>query len=643
MGSVHSFVETFRNLLKLEHEAEKRENETLLDRTNENVAASKGIVLLHLKVQDIEGGLLGKTLVTLQNRGATAVLPAHSLSQHDIVRIRPMKDNQESTSVEGVIYKLLEGSVTVAVDDDGTGLDELLGVPVKVEKIANHVTYKRLSWTLDELAKQEHRGSDCGAYEVLFNGREPRYAENAGAEVEFLNKDLDESQREAVIKSLSSKDITLIHGPPGTGKTTTLVEYIRQEVLRGSRVLACAGSNIAVDNIVEGIVKKSKKSRKGINIVRIGHPARMLPQILEVSLDYKVLHSDQSQLARECREEVKQLNRRLLKLTDRKDREERRQVRQDIRYLYKEERKRQKTAVERCLNQAQVVACTLSGAASFQVSQLPHFDVVVIDEAAQSTEPSCWSALLQGKRSVLLGDHLQLPPTIISDIASRKGLSVTLFERLNSLFGAKIGHMLVTQYRMNEKIMTWASEEMYGGQLTAHASVAQQTLTEAPVLLFIDTAGCDMEEQREEDGDSLRNPEEARVVMKYVQELTAASGIPVSSIGIITPYSAQVSLLRSMRNEQDSGWSLGQDLEVSTVDGFQGREKDVVIISMVRSGNEQVGFLADSRRMNVAITRAKRHSVIVGDSETISKDPFLARLVTYFEENGEYQSAESYR
>lgn len=371
----------------------------------------------------------------------------------------------------------------------------------------------------------------------------------------------------------------------------------------------------------------------------------MLPQVLEVALEYKVLHSDQSKLARECRDEVKQLNRRMLKLTSRKDRDERRQVRQEIRYLYKEEKKRQRAAVDRCLEQSQVVACTLSGAAAFQVSKLPLFDVVVIDEAAQSTEPACWSALLRGKRCVLGGDHLQLPPTIISNKAAKRGLSVTLFERLHALHGSQIGQMLVTQYRMNEKIMAWSSKEMYDGKLLAADEVADATLDHLPVLLFIDTAGCDMEEQREEDGESLRNPGEAEVIMKYVSRL-ASSGVPLASIGVITPYSAQVNLLRSLRNDEEDRWGFGaaaRELEVSTVDGFQGREKEVVVISMVRSGaNRQVGFLSENRRMNVAITRAKKHVVLVGDSETISSDKFLGRLVAYFDEHAEYDSAGSF-
>ena len=193
---------------------------------------------------------------------------------------------------------------------------------------------------------------------------------------------------------------------------------------------------------------------------------------------------------------------------------------------------------------------------------------------------------------------------------------------------------------------------MYGGKLEAASCVADGTLEDLPVLLFIDTAGCDMEEQREEDGESLRNPGEAEVVIKYVRSL-AEKGIPLSTMGIITPYSAQVSLIRSLRNERLEDL-LGegvtqQDLEVSTVDGFQGREKDVIIISMVRSGGKSVGFLAENRRMNVAITRAKKHVALIGDSDTIrglegegDGESFLARLVGYFEDVGEYDSASSY-
>ena len=293
------FTARMRQLLELEFEAEKEESSTMLEKTDESVAARRGLVLLHMRIQDIEGGLLGKTLVTLQrNKGGTTVLPAHSLSQHDIVRVRPMKAKQQISGVEGVegvVYRLLEDSITVAVDsmvdgesadDEGPAVDDLVGQSVKVEKVANYVTQKRLTWTLDQLDRQGQASASetCGAYRVMFMGQAPRFAP-MGAEggVKFFNKTLDESQRVAVVKALASQDVALVHGPPGTGKTTTLVEFIRQEVARGSRVLACAGSNVAVDNIVEGLLKAGKKSMSS-KVCMVDTAALTLTLILTPSL-----------------------------------------------------------------------------------------------------------------------------------------------------------------------------------------------------------------------------------------------------------------------------------------------------------------------------------------------------------------------
>jgi superfamily I DNA and/or RNA helicase len=640
-STVEDFVTKMRHLIDLEHEAEKKESQQVLERTSDGVAASKGFVLLNLRVQDMDGGLLGKTLLTLSrnkgNENDDNPLPPHKFSQHDIVHIQPNKSEKgRQFRVEGVVYRLSDSTITISIDDFPD--DDLIYVPLKVEKIANYLTYKRLSDTLTLLEKAHHENPVCA---VLFERKRPSFNDS----IDFipLNKNLDSSQKEAVKKSLQAQELALIHGPPGTGKTTTLVEYISQEVIRGKRVLACTGSNIAIDNIVEGLSKVTLPSSKSIDVVRLGHPARLLPETLKFSLDYKVLHSDEAGLAQDCRKEIKQLNKRLLRLKS-KDYEERRDIRREIRHLCKEERQRQKSAVDRALSNAHVISCTLSGAASFQLSKVPVFDVIVIDEAAQSTEPSCWGAILRGKKCVLAGDHLQLPPTILSDEAARKGLSNTMFERAQSLWGNEISQMLSVQYRMNAIIMQWSSDELYNSGVYAHHSVASHTLngegarTSVPVLLFIDTAGCNMEEQRDEDCDSLSNAEEAEIAMKHVETL-CNSGIDTAKIGIITPYSAQVNLLRSLRNSM-----FGPELEISTVDGFQGREKDAIIISMVRSNtHNEVGFLKDCRRMNVAITRAKKHCAIIGDSETISSDKFLDRLVYYFQENGEYESAESYR
>lgn len=294
-----------------------------------------------------------------------------------------------------------------------------------------------------------------------------------------------------------------------------------------------------------------------------------------------------------------------------------------------------------------MLCCTLTGAASRDVERMA-FDLVVIDEAAQAIEPACWIPLLRARRAVLAGDHLQLPPTVMSEEAARKGLARTLFERLQEQFGGgAVGRMLTVQYRMHEGIMRWSSDELYGGRLTAHASVACHTLADLrpamgdaaatlPVLLLIDTTGCDMPEKVEDEGDSKWNEGEAKVVISHVQRLVAA-GVRPDEIGIITPYNAQVAVLRELRTDALRA------VEISSVDGFQGREKEAIVISTVRSNaTREVGFLADHRRFNVAVTRARRHCAVVADAECIATNAFLKRLVDYFSEHGAYASAAEY-
>ncbi|KAL4427329.1 hypothetical protein ABPG77_003238 [Micractinium sp. CCAP 211/92] len=636
------FIARVLPLLDMEREAEVAQAEEALAAGSPESAAARGRALLNLRLADAEGGLLGRTLLTLVNNkgGGSEPLPPHKFSPHDIVRVRPSKgDGSGAPLAEGVVYRVRDSAITVAVDDVP---DEGLDVPLRLEKMANEVTYQRLRAALTCLGGEGQRGPAAPLVDVLFGRRSPRFDSTAPA-WQPLNGGLDESQQRAVTLALAAQDVALIHGPPGTGKTTAVIELICQEVARGNRVLACAASNVAVDNLVERLARQDGR----MPIVRVGHPARLLPQVLENSLEARVLQSDNSALAKDCRREMRTLNQRLLKLVSRKDRDERRAVRQELRQLAREERKRQERAVQEVLQGAQVVCTTLTGVGTRQLESL-HFDVVVIDEAAQALEPACWAALLKGRKAVLAGDHLQLPPTVISEQAARAGLSRTLFERLQDLWGEAASEMLTVQYRMNSDIMEWSSQELYGGRLAAHESVAGHTMAgvagataaaaELPVLLLIDTTGCDMEEQQEEEGDSKWNDGEARVVMEHVRRLMAA-GVPASDIGIITPYNAQVTRLRELRPE-----ALAGRLEISTVDGFQGREKEAIIISMVRSNaSRTVGFLADARRMNVAVTRARRHCALVCDSETVSAaDPFLARLLGYFEAHGEYASAGEY-
>ncbi|WCJ33922.1 DNA-binding protein putative [Euphorbia peplus] len=632
--SLSEFVSLTSPLIDLEKDAEISSSITSGALRNLDNAQKRGSTILNLKCVDAQTGLMGKSLLEFQsNKGD--VLPAHKFGTHDVVVLKPNKADLGSPALgQGVVYRLKDSSITVAFDDVP---DDGLNGPLRLEKVANEVTYRRMKETLIQLSKGVQKGPASDLVPVLFGERQPTMTKKGVALTPF-NANLDHSQKDAISKALSSKDVFLLHGPPGTGKTTTVVEIILQEVKRGSKILACAASNIAVDNIVERLVPHRVK------LVRVGHPARLLPQVLDSALDAQVLKGDNSGLANDIRKEMKALNGKLLKT---KDKGTRRDIQRELRILSKEERKRQQLAVADVIKNANVVLTTLTGALSHKLDHIS-FDLVIIDEAAQALEVACWIALLKGSRCILAGDHLQLPPTIQSVEAEKKGLGRTLFERLADLYGDEVTSMLTVQYRMHELIMNWSSKELYNSKVKAHASVAahmlfdlegvkKSSVTES-TLLLIDTAGCDMEEKKDEE-DSTLNEGEAEVAVAHAKRLVE-SGVQASDIGLITPYAAQVVLLRMLRSNEDKL----KDVEISTVDGFQGREKEAIIISMVRSNSKkEVGFLSDHRRMNVAVTRARRHCCVVCDTETVSSDGFLKRLIDYFEEHGEYASASEYQ
>lgn len=636
------------DLLELEREAEEAQAQEILRGLSPEAAARRGRALLGLTATDLRGGLLGQTIVTLElasrpNGSDALPLPPHKLSPHDVVCLRPNKSSAEGEPLaSGVVYRIRDTQIELACDDMP---DELSGT-LRLERLSNEATHKRLVSAVERVGKYggSSDAKQPGAHlvGVAFGDSKPRVSKT-GKEVEWINTALDASQRGAIEHALRCVDFALIHGPPGTGKTTAVVEYVAQEVARGSRVLACTASNIAIDNLVERLMKIKLPEGGEMRLVRVGHPARLLPSVLAASLEAQLLASDNSKLAKDCAKESKILRRKLLKLNDRKDRVERNEVRKELRVLAKEERNRQKAAMRDVVDGARVVCSTLSGALSGTL-KFQDFDVVVIDEAAQALEAACWGAVLKGKKTVLAGDHLQLPPTVISDKAQAKGLSDTLFQRLHDMYGDLVARMLTVQYRMHADIMTWSSEAMYQGKLTAAESVATHRLRgdgedDPPVLLLIDTAGCDMDERVEEDGESKENPDEAAVVMEVVRRLVARHDVAVDDIGVITPYNGQVTVLRELRARDDAL----KNLEVSTVDGFQGREKEAIIISAVRSNaSGEVGFLSDSRRMNVAVTRARKHCCLIIDSDTVSSDRFLATLVEYFETHGDVASAAAY-
>lgn len=943
---------------------------------------AQGIILQRLTVLDISTGLFGRSLLQVGD-AFNRPLPSHKFSVGDVVGIRVVRrdassggsssGHENSTAysssdggvnggggglrasydVSGVVTSAhSETSITIALDDSDSNSNNnsggggggsggrsaantvsilpTVGDKVRVDLLADDVTYKRLVEGLRFASSTAHHGPAARLIDILFPSSDlddegssssissstssssssafytrPRFldkvppttlsqskknATGAGGggagqnypvgttktsrttleNVEDDNEDdlngvsslsslsssfgftplhtsLNPSQMSAINAALRAEDLTMIHGPPGTGKTTTVVEYIRQEVLRGKRVLCCAPSNVAVDNLLERLASSSSSLR----LVRLGHPARLSSKIIAHSLEAQVYKAEETSIVDEVRKELAAVGGQLRKSRgspplvgqfEHLSTMSRPMLKAEEKRLRSEIRRREEAVVANVLKQADVVLSTVTGAGTKLLKKLISspsstgnkasgggggfvFDVVVIDEVAQAVEAACLIPILQGRKLVVAGDHCQLPPTIMSREAANGGLQSTLADRIVRRFGGggesdtntnsnlvisdqshhegdsttsspslkaaqayhhmKINnsspgvvHMLTLQFRMNEVISRWSSDALYFGRLNADVSVANHTLRDLPYriderskrlnsshnggrissdfefdetdddnrvivsaekltflrsiaatsartsleiarqgsgggdkeesgktsrhdsksaaplldeqtalaviaqttssssssfllhggihnqnvvsidigalcapMLLIDTAGCGLSEHRDVGAsESTSNAGEADIVLKHVIALVTF-GVKAKDIAIVTPYNAQVSLLRAylLGGSEGSESSPGADLnlsgvEVRSVDGFQGQEKEAIVLSLVRSNNSrQVGFLSDYRRLNVAVTRARRHVAIICDSDTVGSDKFISGLLRYANDNGEVRSAEDYR
>lgn len=621
-----SFVQEQLRLLGLERDAEIAAAERLLQLRSDAELIARGVSLLRLEVADLEPGFGGRLHAILRpSRGGE--LPSHRFGPGDVVAVRAGRG--EPPLCSGVIVRARGDQVIVALDDDDVDLPGL----VRIDQVATDVTFRRLGAALRELAR-DRKGDAARFVDVLFGEREPTSGGRPRSdEITWFDPALDASQREAIGLALRSEQIALIHGPPGTGKTTATVELIRQVVARDGRVLACAPSNVAVDNLAERLV------RAGLRVVRLGHPARVQAHVRDVSLAEQVAQAPEQKLLRDVRREIEQGLRAVQRAKSRSDRAA---AREQVRGLRREMRQLESAITRGLVDAAEVVLATTTGAADPMLAEL-QFGLVVVDEAAQALEAACWIPLQHATRAVLVGDHCQLPPTIQSAEAAAAGLAHTLFERLAaSPHGPSFTSMLTRQYRMHARIMAWSADRFYDGRLQAADAVAGHLLTDldgvattewtSEPLCFVDTAGCGHDETVGDDEGSKSNGGEAGLVAHVVTSLLEA-GVPANAIAVVTPYNAQVQLLR-----ERLGGIVG--LEIGTVDGLQGREKEAVVVSLVRSNEDgSVGFLAELRRLNVALTRARRHLTIVGDSATLAHDRDLRQLVDHLQQHACYRSA----
>lgn len=441
---------------------------------------------------------------------------------------------------------------------------------------------------------------------------------------------LNASQEKAVNEILWAKDVAIVHGPPGTGKTTTLVEAINETLMRESQVLVCAQSNMAVDWISEKLVDR------GVNVLRIGNPTRVNDKMLGFTYERRFeAHADYPQLWA-IRKAIRELRQQ------KKGRDER--------FHQKMERLKSRAAeLEIRINaeifgEARVIASTLVGAAH-RLLEGRRFETVFIDEAAQALEAACWIPLRRASRVILAGDHCQLPPTVKSMAALKGGLGKTLMERLVEIKPACVT-LLQTQYRMHEQIMRFSSDYFYGGKVETAPQIKYRGILDYDIPIEWDspkeTSETDAHDHTGEAfvGDTYGriNKGEAQLTLDKLQQYFNKIGKQRIlderiDVGVISPYRAQVQYLRQLISKRDFFKPFRKLISVNTVDGFQGQERDIIIISMVRDNEQgQIGFLRDLRRMNVAITRARMKLIILGNTATLTKHPFYRQLYEYIQE-----------
>ena len=504
--------------------------------------------------------------------------------------------------------------MVVALPDSGRIVDLQRQDALGVQLFFDETSYRLMFEALDRVIRA--RSGRLADLRDIFYTKAPasRYTFDA-MRFPWLNA----SQEKAVNEVLWAKDVAVVHGPPGTGKTTTLVEAIFETLRRESQVLVCAQSNMAVDWISEKLVDR------GINVLRIGNPTRVNDKMLSFTYERRFeAHPDYPQLwsIRKAIRELRQQRKHADSWHQKMDRLKSRATELELRIR------------SSLFGEARVIASTLTGAAN-RVLEGEKYSTLFIDEAAQALEAACWIAIRKAGRVILAGDHCQLPPTVKSIMALKGGLGKTLMERIVENKPETVT-LLKMQYRMNEQIMKFSSEWFYHGMVESAPTVSHRGILDYDTpMMWIDTAECDGKEEFVGENFGRINRAEAELTLQTLQQYFEKIGkqrILEESIdvGIISPYRAQVQLLRKELRKREFFRPYRHLLTVNTVDGFQGQERDIILISLVRSNDGgDIGFLRDLRRMNVAITRARMKLIILGSSETMTSNPFYKKLYEY--------------
>ena len=621
------------DLLKLERQEDRRSYDELIEKSSVTDRRANGLSWYPIAIRGTElsrGDYLTveiertthKDIIHQLRFGASAAL----FSNHD----------SRNNRVEGVVAFQSGDRLKLTLRTDELpdwARDGKLGIDLLFDDYSydEMQTALRTASALNEKNKEDH------LVKILIGEKSPSF-QNTVATV--IRNVLNESHQRAVDKILSANELAVVHGPPGTGKTTTLVEAVKALIRQEhQKILVVAPSNTAVDLLSEKI------SEAGINVTRVGNPVRVSERLMSLTLDHKISEHNGTKELKKLRKqaaEFRDMAHKYKRNFGRAERDQRKALFDEARSIMKQVEQTEQYVIDDVLAKTQVITATLVGANHYTVRDL-RFHTVVIDEGGQALEPACWIPILKAKKLVIAGDPYQLPPTIKSVEATVNGLGTTLLEKLITRHPDAVT-LLETQYRMNETIMGFSSKIFYENKLKAHPSVAKHLLYEGDSpLAFIDTAGCGFEEKSE--GTSTINPEEAAFLFTHltllVTELNARSqNGDLPTIAIISPYKEQINVLKDLLPHSPILQAYGDKISINTIDSFQGQERDIVYISMTRSNTDnRIGFLSDIRRMNVAMTRARKKLVVIGDSATLSQSPFYADFISYAEKMNSYQSA----
>ncbi len=627
--NITQHFERLEHLLSLEKEEDLRQYKELIQQLPLAERRKKGVSWYPLVVLK-SGFTIGDRAYVLVERTSNLDAP-NKFREGQPVQLFSQTAHVQNPNAQGIIYTVNSRKMKIVLNSSSLP-DWLNQGNLGVDLLFDDRTYREMEKAL-KIVKTAKNGRIVDLRAVLIGQKEALFEKIVNP---VVISELNDSQNQAVNDIIAAEDVAIIHGPPGTGKTTTLTYAIRQICKKEDTVLVAAPSNSAADLLTERL------SDLGLNVVRIGNPSRVDETLLQHTLELRLARHPDYKNVKKIKKDAAEMLRQAIKLSKKAGW----QNKVEMKNLFKESgelrnwaNQLEESTIDQILASANVITCTLVGITNKYVEKVK-FQTVFIDEAAQALEPATWIPILRARRVVFAGDPLQLPPTVKSNEAQRGGFNITLMERAIDFLPSSL---LKVQYRMHETIMGFSNRQFYDNQLVADLSVRLKTLSQSNgndlPLEFIDTAGCGFGEVENPEFKSRYNPDEYKILREHLYLLIEHSDVEdLPSIGIISPYREQV-LYMQQEVETDAALA-GYGLTINTIDGFQGQERDVIYISLVRSNDKgTIGFLDDYRRMNVAMTRAKKKLVIVGDSGTIGAHKFYQNFLDYCDKVGAYRTA----